>query len=48
MKEQEWLKERVVEAIKHCKVNQCDECPFKGKGSYCVTILQHLLEGESR
>ena len=35
-------KEMVIEAIEHCKICKCDECPFRGHGSYCMAVLEYL------
>lgn len=34
--------ETVIKAIEHCKVCQCNECPFRGNASWCVTVLEYV------
>lgn len=36
--------ETVLKAIEHCKTCQCNGCPFRGQGSYCVAVLEHLVK----
>lgn len=37
-------KETVIKAIEHCEICQCDECPFKGRGSCCLAVLEYLIK----
>lgn len=36
----------VIKAIEHCKICQCNGCPFKGHGSCCLPVLEYLIKAE--
>ena len=40
--------EMIIKAIEHCKTCQCNGCPFKGHGSYCLTVLEYLKTKEDK
>ena len=40
------LKEMTIKAIENCKICQCNECPFKGHASYCMAVLEYLINKE--
>ena len=48
LKEQEKLNQFVIQltkkAVECCKINKCNDCPFKSFPSKCMSILMHTIE----
>ena len=38
------LEKMTIKAIENCKTCQCNECPFNGRPSHCLAVLEHLIK----
>lgn len=40
----EKIEKMVTKAIEHCKNCQCNGCPFNGRASSCLAVLEYLIK----